>query len=113
MPRRELWPIPGADVASSSELVLRAAVAAYLDRHRGLTRQHCESDLRVFLRWCSDQHLDPLAAVRVDAFAGGGRCGSRSGVERGGVAGVAGVGGVVVASAAGGGAALRRSTRGE
>jgi hypothetical protein len=25
-----------------------------------------ESDLRIFLRWCSDQDLDPLAAVRVD-----------------------------------------------
>jgi hypothetical protein len=60
------FPIPGVGVASSSELVLRAAVAAYLGRYRGLTRQHCESDLRVFLRWCSDQRLDPLTAVRVD-----------------------------------------------
>ena len=25
-----------------------------------------ESDLRVFLRWCTEQDLDPLAAVRVD-----------------------------------------------
>lgn len=25
-----------------------------------------EADLRVFLRWCTDQNLDPLAAVRVD-----------------------------------------------
>jgi integrase/recombinase XerD len=27
---------------------------------------HTESDLRVFLRWCADQDIDPLAAVRVD-----------------------------------------------
>ena len=29
-------------------------------------RLHTESDLRVFLRWCTDQDLDPLAALRVD-----------------------------------------------
>jgi site-specific recombinase XerD len=34
--------------------------------YRGETRPHTESDLRVFLRWCTDQGLDPLAAVRVD-----------------------------------------------
>lgn len=51
---------------SSSELVLRAATAAYLGRDCGQTRQHSESDLRVFLRWCTDQELDPLAAVRAD-----------------------------------------------
>jgi site-specific recombinase XerD len=32
----------------------------------GQTRLHTESDLRVFLRWCSDQGLEPLAAVRAD-----------------------------------------------
>jgi site-specific recombinase XerD len=46
--------------------VLRAAVAAYLGRYRGQTRLHTESDLRVFLRWCAEHDLDPLAAVRVD-----------------------------------------------
>jgi hypothetical protein len=46
--------------------VLRAAVAACLGRYRGETRLHTESDLRVFLRWCTNQYLDPLAAVRVD-----------------------------------------------
>ena len=60
------FPVPSARVASPGELVLRAAVAAYLGRYRGLTRQHSESDLRVFLRWCTDHELDPLAAVRVD-----------------------------------------------
>ncbi len=46
--------------------MLRAAVSAYLGRYRGETRLHTESDLRVFLRWCTDQGLDPLTAVRVD-----------------------------------------------
>jgi site-specific recombinase XerD len=57
---------PGPGVASSGQLVLRAAVSAYLGRYRGETRLHTDSDLRVFLRWCTDQGLDPLAAVRVD-----------------------------------------------
>src|SRR4051794_21387989 len=60
-------PAPDDRVAPPGhQLVLRAAVAAYLGRYRGQTRLHTESDLRVFLRWCADQDLDPLAAVRVD-----------------------------------------------
>ncbi|MEV0134847.1 tyrosine-type recombinase/integrase [Dactylosporangium sp. NPDC050688] len=58
--------VPSARLEPSGELVLRAAVAAYLGRYRGLTRQHSESDLHVFLRWCTDHELDPLTAVRVD-----------------------------------------------
>jgi integrase/recombinase XerD len=58
--------VPGAGTASTNEIVLRAAAAAYLGRYRGQTRLHTESDLRIFLRWCTDQDLDPLAAVRVD-----------------------------------------------
>jgi hypothetical protein len=27
---------------------------------------HTESDLRIFLRWCTDQDLDSLATVQVD-----------------------------------------------
>ena len=54
------------DVVPSESVVLRAAVAAYLGRYRGQTRLHTESDLRVCLRWCADQDLDPLTAVRVD-----------------------------------------------
>src|SRR6266508_3472930 len=57
---------PGTDLARADELVLRAAVSAYLGRYRGETRLHTESDLRVFLRWCTDQGLGPLSAVRVD-----------------------------------------------
>jgi site-specific recombinase XerD len=58
--------VPAVSGGSSNEFVLRAATAAYLGRYRGQTRLHSESDLRVFLRWCTDQGLDPLAAVRVD-----------------------------------------------
>jgi site-specific recombinase XerD len=35
-------------------------------RYRGQTRLHTDSDLRVFLRWCADQELGPLAVVRAD-----------------------------------------------
>jgi site-specific recombinase XerD len=56
----------GPSVAASDHVVLRAAVAAYLGRYRGATRFHTDSDLRVFLRWCADQDLDPLTAARVD-----------------------------------------------
>src|SRR5690349_23936406 len=61
------FPAPDDRVAAPGhQLVLRAAVAAYLGRYRGQTRLHTESDLRVFLRWCAEHELDPLAAVRVD-----------------------------------------------
>src|SRR5918912_4467199 len=60
------YPASDAGVARADELVLRAAVSAYLGRYRGETRLHTESNLRVCLRWCTDQDLDPLSAVRVD-----------------------------------------------
>src|SRR3954466_8279279 len=59
-------PAPASGVVPADQLVLRAAVSAFLGRYRGQTRLHTESDLRVFLRWCADQGLDPLAVVRVD-----------------------------------------------
>ncbi|MDQ7909050.1 hypothetical protein RB614_31455 [Phytohabitans sp. ZYX-F-186] len=37
-----------------------------LGRYRGQTRIHTESDLRVFLRWCTAMELGPLTAVRAD-----------------------------------------------
>src|SRR5215472_12264509 len=43
---------------------LRLAVAAYLARFKGSSRQHTESDLRCFLSWCAEHGLDPLAARR-------------------------------------------------
>ncbi|MFI5910270.1 site-specific integrase [Dactylosporangium sp. NPDC051541] len=41
------FPVSSTRPESPGDLVLRAAVAAYLGRYRGLTRQHSESDLRV------------------------------------------------------------------
>jgi integrase/recombinase XerD len=44
---------------------LRLAVAAFLDRYTGSSRDHAHSDLRCFLAWCAERGLDPLAASRV------------------------------------------------
>jgi site-specific recombinase XerD len=44
---------------------LRLAVAAYLTRFKGSSRDHSESDLRCFLAWCAARGLDPLAARRL------------------------------------------------
>jgi hypothetical protein len=43
---------------------LRPAVAAYLARFKGSSREHTESDLRCYLAWCAERSLDPLAARR-------------------------------------------------
>jgi integrase/recombinase XerD len=43
---------------------LRLAVAAYLARFKGSSREHTESDLRCYLAWCSERGLDLLAARR-------------------------------------------------
>jgi site-specific recombinase XerD len=43
---------------------LRLAVAAYLARYTGASRDHACSDLRCFLAWCAERGLDPLAASR-------------------------------------------------
>ena len=43
---------------------LRLAVAAYLARFKGSSREHTESDLRCYLAWCAKRGLDPLAAQR-------------------------------------------------
>ena len=60
-----------ADLASvsSDHLVsftdqLRLAVAAYLARFKGSSREHTESDLRCYVSWCAERGLDPLAARR-------------------------------------------------
>lgn len=59
-------PASAFPVVLTDQLVVRAAVSAFLGRYRGQTRVHTDSDLRVFLRWCADHDLDPLAAARVD-----------------------------------------------
>ena len=43
---------------------LRLAVAAYLARFKGSSREHTESDLPCYLSWCAERGLDPLAAQR-------------------------------------------------
>jgi integrase/recombinase XerD len=43
---------------------LRLAVAAYLARFKGSSREHTESDLRCYLAWSAERGLDPLAARR-------------------------------------------------
>lgn len=55
-----------APVRASTDDLLRVAVAAYLARYKGQSRFHTESDLNVFLRWCGEHDLDPLAVCRVD-----------------------------------------------
>jgi integrase/recombinase XerD len=45
-------------------LQLRLAVAAYLARFKGSSREHTASDLRCYLTWCTERGLDPLAARR-------------------------------------------------
>jgi len=45
---------------------LRLAVSAYLARFKGLSREHTESDLRVFQTWCAERGVEPLAAQRAD-----------------------------------------------
>jgi integrase/recombinase XerD len=44
---------------------LRLAVAAYLARYTGSSRDHAHSDLRCFLAWCAERGLYPLAASGV------------------------------------------------
>src|SRR5271170_389128 len=38
---------------------LRLAVAAYLARFKGSSREHTGSDLRCYLAWCAERSLDP------------------------------------------------------
>jgi integrase/recombinase XerD len=61
-----VFPTSVSDVVSSDQLVVRAAASAFLGRYRGQTRVRTDPDLRVFLRWCTDQDLNPLTARRVD-----------------------------------------------
>ena len=59
----ELASAPSGPLAQCTDQ-LRLAVAAYLDRFKGSSREHTESDLRCYLAWCAEQGLDPLAAQR-------------------------------------------------
>ncbi|MGH7484529.1 MAG: hypothetical protein ACREMY_02850, partial [bacterium] len=59
----ELASVPSDPLAPFTDR-LRPAVAAYLARFKGSSREHTESDLRCYLSWCAEHALDPLAAQR-------------------------------------------------
>jgi hypothetical protein len=59
----ELAPVPSDHPGPFTDQ-LRLAVAAYLARFKGISREHTESDLRCYLTWCAEHGLDPLAARR-------------------------------------------------
>jgi integrase/recombinase XerD len=51
---------------AGDDLVSRLASSAYLARFTGTSRMHTESDLRLYVAWCAERQLAPLAAVRLD-----------------------------------------------
>jgi site-specific recombinase XerD len=59
----ELTPVPSDPPVPLTDQ-LQLAVAAYLARFTGSSRDHTESALRCFLAWCAERSLDPLAARR-------------------------------------------------
>jgi hypothetical protein len=59
----ELASVP-ADPPAPFTDQLRLAVAAYLTRFKGSSREHTESDLHCYLSWCAERGLDPLTARR-------------------------------------------------
>jgi integrase/recombinase XerD len=63
MNNAELAPVPSDHPGPFTDQ-LRLAVAAYLARFKGNSREHTESDLRCYLAWCAEHGLDPLAARR-------------------------------------------------
>ena len=59
----ELAAVPSDPAAPFTDR-LRPAVAAYLARFKGSSREQTESDLRCYLAWCTERGIDPLAAQR-------------------------------------------------
>jgi integrase/recombinase XerD len=59
----DLASVPSHPVAPFTDR-LRLAVAAYLVRFTGISRNRTESDLRCYLAWCAERGLDPVAAQR-------------------------------------------------
>jgi site-specific recombinase XerD len=51
--------------AATAGDTLRLATIAYLARHKGDSRMHAESDLRIYLAWCTERNLVPLTVQRV------------------------------------------------
>jgi len=58
-------PVPAGSAVLSAD-PLRLALSAYLARFKGLSRQHTDSDLRLFMFWCAERGLEPLTAQRAD-----------------------------------------------
>jgi integrase len=63
MTSTELALAPSAPAAPFTDR-LRLAVAAYLARFKGSSREHTHSDLHCYLAWSAERGLDPLAAQR-------------------------------------------------
>ncbi len=61
---RVVMAVIDASLSGSRELGL--AAVAHLSRYRGTSREHTESDLRIFFTWCQDRQLAPLDAQRND-----------------------------------------------
>ena len=59
----DLTSVPADHLAPFTDQ-LRLAVATYLARFTGPSREYTESDLRCYLSWCTERGLDPLAARR-------------------------------------------------
>jgi hypothetical protein len=51
---------------------LRLAVAAYLARFKGSSREHTQSDLRCYLAWCAERGLDWPPGGRIWSCTSGG-----------------------------------------
>jgi len=59
---RVVMAVIDASLSGSRELGL--ATVAHLSRYRGSSREHTESDLRIFFSWCQERHLAPLDRCR-------------------------------------------------
>jgi integrase/recombinase XerD len=59
-------PASSGSAALSGDRLLQVAIGAYLGRFKGCSREHTGSDLRVYLAWCTEHDVAPLAAQRVD-----------------------------------------------
>jgi site-specific recombinase XerD len=58
-------PVSAGSVVVSAD-PLRLAASAYLARFKGISREHTCSDLNVFLTWCAERGVHPLAVQRGD-----------------------------------------------
>jgi site-specific recombinase XerD len=58
-------PVSAGSVVVSAD-PLRLAVNAHLARFKGISREHTCSDLTVFVTWCAERGVEPLAARRGD-----------------------------------------------